>query len=239
MSMQGNQYKLYEYLSSITGNKNNKNCLRRLRKKNITKQVENKFAEYSILENYLRRISSRNNDRVIPITNETLNEFNLKTGSNVEKAVAYYGANSDEMARAYHANAITIGNAIFFRNGAYKPETEEGRKTLAHELTHVQQNKEDILEGQRPIEELEKEAEKTEIIEEYNPDPKIKKVINGKEYYLTSKQLKSINEDIVRDIGTWVDSQEYQMTEEDFFKLLLKYEEFENTYEKIGELNWN
>ncbi len=34
-----------------------------------------------------------------------------------------------------------LGTDIFFRNGAYRPETEEGRKILAHELTHVAQNK--------------------------------------------------------------------------------------------------
>ena len=34
-----------------------------------------------------------------------------------------------------------LGTDIFFRNGAYRPETEEGRKILAHELTHVAQDK--------------------------------------------------------------------------------------------------
>ncbi|MEE0999379.1 MAG: DUF4157 domain-containing protein [Treponemataceae bacterium] len=31
----------------------------------------------------------------------------------------------------------TLGKDIYFRNKAYKPETEEGRKILAHELTHI------------------------------------------------------------------------------------------------------
>ena len=33
----------------------------------------------------------------------------------------------------------TIGATIYFTTKAYKPETEDGRKTLAHELIHVQQ----------------------------------------------------------------------------------------------------
>ena len=33
----------------------------------------------------------------------------------------------------------TIGATIYFTTKAYKPETEDGRKTLAHELMHVQQ----------------------------------------------------------------------------------------------------
>ena len=37
------------------------------------------------------------------------------------------------------ANAVTVGNDIFFANGRYAPETAEGENLLAHELAHVAQ----------------------------------------------------------------------------------------------------
>jgi len=44
-------------------------------------------------------------------------------------------------ARAVRARAYTIGRDIVFGSGEYKPATVEGRRLLAHELTHVgQQN---------------------------------------------------------------------------------------------------
>ena len=98
--------------------------------------------------------------------------MNIETGNNVETVQIHYGPYADELTRSLHTLALTVGADIYFRSKAYKPETEEGRKVLAHELTHVQQSKEDRLEGQRPVVELEKEAEdaekKVEYITEHN-----------------------------------------------------------------------
>ena len=44
-----------------------------------------------------------------------------------------------ETAQALHAKAYTMGREIVFRAGQYAPGTEEGRRLLAHELTHVVQ----------------------------------------------------------------------------------------------------
>src|SRR5262245_35484849 len=42
-------------------------------------------------------------------------------------------------ARAVHARAYTLGRDIVFGAGQYSPETREGKRLLAHELTHVVQ----------------------------------------------------------------------------------------------------
>jgi hypothetical protein len=47
--------------------------------------------------------------------------------------------NSDQISRQIQAKAFTVGNDIFFRSGAYSPNSEQGRQTLMHELTHVVQ----------------------------------------------------------------------------------------------------
>jgi len=39
------------------------------------------------------------------------------------------------------AQAFTHGNDIYFNKGKYKPETAEGKRLIAHELTHVVQQK--------------------------------------------------------------------------------------------------
>ena len=46
-----------------------------------------------------------------------------------------------QLARSVDALAFTVGRDIVFGAGQYRPETNEGRRLLAHELTHVvQQN---------------------------------------------------------------------------------------------------
>lgn len=44
-----------------------------------------------------------------------------------------------ESTRSLGAKAYTVGRDIVFGNGQYSPQTETGRKLLAHELTHVVQ----------------------------------------------------------------------------------------------------
>jgi outer membrane protein OmpA-like peptidoglycan-associated protein/Zn-dependent peptidase ImmA (M78 family) len=44
-------------------------------------------------------------------------------------------------ARAVGAHAYTLGNDIVFGSGRYSPETRDGKSLLAHELTHVAQNR--------------------------------------------------------------------------------------------------
>ena len=46
-----------------------------------------------------------------------------------------------KMNRELHAKAFTVGNDIYFNRGQDQPQSNEGKKLLAHELTHVvQQN---------------------------------------------------------------------------------------------------
>lgn len=51
-----------------------------------------------------------------------------------------------QAARALDAEAFTLGEDIFFAEGAFDPQARSGRKLLAHELAHVAQ----VLRGQTP-----------------------------------------------------------------------------------------
>ncbi len=49
------------------------------------------------------------------------------------------GPRAAESARSLNANAYTVGPHMVFGEGRYNPESSEGKKLLAHELTHVVQ----------------------------------------------------------------------------------------------------
>ena len=108
-----------------------------------------------------------------------------------------YGPAADEYARQNHALALVVANTIYFRNGAYKPETEEGRKLLAHELTHIAQNKDTEAYRNSTVEEKEAEAQAKEVQQEYNPDPEIVIKIKGK-YKIIREILKEVLPDEIK-----------------------------------------
>jgi uncharacterized protein DUF4157 len=49
--------------------------------------------------------------------------------------------NAAELSNQLNAQAFTVGNNIYFNEGKYQPESFEGKKLLAHELTHTLQQK--------------------------------------------------------------------------------------------------
>ena len=122
--------------------------------------------------------------------------------------------------------AIAVADRIYFRNGAYKPETEEGRSLIAHELTHVMQhkNKQEYKDASKT--ELEQEAELNELNEKYNPDPIIEKKIDGTEYHFRKSVWKKIVSNAVLELEQYIESEESVMSESEFLELLLKYQKF-------------
>jgi hypothetical protein len=73
-------------------------------------------------------------------------------------------------AQAVNAKAYTVGNEVVFNRGAYQPGTAEGQHTLAHELTHVVQQRSGPVDGtptgdgvalSDPHDRFEREAEAT------------------------------------------------------------------------------
>ena len=49
------------------------------------------------------------------------------------------GLAAQEITRRYSAEAVTVKDHIFFAPGRFNPQTVEGQKLIAHELTHVMQ----------------------------------------------------------------------------------------------------
>jgi hypothetical protein len=76
-----------------------------------------------------------------PLDRESRSFFESRFGVDFSKVRIHTGAEAANSAADVAAKAYTVGNSIAFGNGQFSPHTQEGRRLLAHELTHVvQQN---------------------------------------------------------------------------------------------------
>jgi predicted secreted Zn-dependent protease len=68
-------------------------------------------------------------------------ERRLKEGlrADLSNVRVHTDSNADQLARAVGAVAFTSGQDIFFREGTYNPVSQEGKRLLAHEVTHTVQ----------------------------------------------------------------------------------------------------
>jgi hypothetical protein len=71
--------------------------------------------------------------------------FSSRMGYNFSDVKVHTGKEAADSAKELNAHAYTIGNNIVFNKGQYCPDSAEGKKLLAHELTHVmQQNNNEV-----------------------------------------------------------------------------------------------
>ena len=60
-------------------------------------------------------------------------------GHDFSRVRVHSGGAAEQSARDVNANAYTVGHNIVFGAGRFAPGTHEGRRLIAHELTHVVQ----------------------------------------------------------------------------------------------------
>lgn len=65
--------------------------------------------------------------------------FEPRFGADFSRVRIYRDEKAAELAGELNAKAFTVGQAIFFGENQYQPETHMGRRLMAHELTHVLQ----------------------------------------------------------------------------------------------------
>lgn len=226
--------KLITFIDNLinVANQLNKNPLQKDKESKGLMQKNDDICDFPVINRYfkLKERLDTTHERVVPISSEIISEHNQKNDAKIERAEVRYGPNSDQMMRDYHANALTLGMAIYISSRAYKPETEEGKKTLVHELTHIKQNQEDILEGQKTVEELELEAEETEKIAETIKEEYKTIEIDGKQYKITKKAYTKLMGELKERVENWIEDQESNLSEEEYLELLLKYEKIESEY---------
>jgi hypothetical protein len=76
-----------------------------------------------------------------PLSKSERSFFEPRMGQDFSGVRIHADSKAADTAQTIQAKAFTLGNNIVFNTGQYSPNNQEGKKLLAHELTHVvQQN---------------------------------------------------------------------------------------------------
>jgi len=106
-----------------------------------THQCNSKDNEEAAAESGLEKYFSTLDRGGKPLSKEVRNFYEPRFGYDFSKVKVHTNSIDAKSAQSINAIAYTSGNNIVFNDGQYNPDTEPGKKLLAHELTHVvQQN---------------------------------------------------------------------------------------------------
>ena len=82
-----------------------------------------------------------------PLPAETRVQMESAIGADFSDVRVHTGADADASAKSLGAHAYTAGSDVVFANGRYDPGSSDGQRTLAHELTHVVQQRSGPVDG--------------------------------------------------------------------------------------------
>jgi hypothetical protein len=77
----------------------------------------------------------------------TSERMGAATGEDFSNVRVHTSSEADELNQQLSAKAFTTGQDIFFKEGAYDPGSSGGQELLAHELTHVVQQRNGAVPG--------------------------------------------------------------------------------------------
>ncbi len=161
-------------------------------------------------------------DLVHPLDFNTLFLAELILGEDFRNVQIHRGPGADRLTGEAGAQALTGQNHIYFREGAYRPDTPEGQELLVHELTHAAQfAREEPIRFREDLLEREGEAEGKEFLlggrdwgalernglaEESREEPVIRVIGRaGEEYFLTESELEEVKEEVKHSLADWLD----------------------------------
>jgi hypothetical protein len=76
-----------------------------------------------------------------PLDNDTCQLMETRMGQSFGDVRIHTDGKASESAKSVSAAAYTVGTDVVFQAGRYQPNTPTGQRMLAHELTHVVQQK--------------------------------------------------------------------------------------------------
>ncbi|HEY5835582.1 DUF4157 domain-containing protein [Streptomyces sp.] len=82
-----------------------------------------------------------------PLEPEVRADMEARLGHDFGDVRVHTDAAAHESATAVNAHAYTVGSHLVFQRDAYDPGSHQGRTTLAHELTHVAQQRSGPVDG--------------------------------------------------------------------------------------------
>lgn len=83
----------------------------------------------------------------MPLDESTREAMEAGFGQDFGDVRVHTDPQASESAKAVGANAYTIGSDIVFRSGHFDPSSPTGQRTIAHELTHVVQQRSGPVDG--------------------------------------------------------------------------------------------
>jgi len=86
-----------------------------------------------------------------PLPGPTRRFFESRLGTSFRRVRVHADATAARLNDALGARAFTVGHDVFFARGAYAPDSPSGRHLLAHELTHVLQQRRGLNRIQRRV----------------------------------------------------------------------------------------
>ncbi len=93
-------------------------------------------------ENYINTLSGGE-----VLSNKERSFFESKIGYDFSGVKLHTNTEANQSAKNINALAYTHGNNIVFGSGQYQPATDEGKRLMAHELTHVVQQKNNSIQS--------------------------------------------------------------------------------------------
>ena len=118
-----------------------------------TPEAENECSECKKKKELQRRASGQAPERVPsivhdvlssrgrPLDEQTREAMGQRFGYDFSDVQVHANARAGESARAVNALAFTVGSNVVFAPGQYQPASADGQRLLAHELTHVVQQR--------------------------------------------------------------------------------------------------
>lgn len=82
-----------------------------------------------------------------PLEEGVRTDMEARMGQDFSDVRVHTGDAADASARSVSAHAYTVGSNIVFQRGAYDPGSSQGQTLLAHELTHVVQQRSGPVDG--------------------------------------------------------------------------------------------
>src|SRR5438874_9245216 len=82
-----------------------------------------------------------------PLDGETRGFMESRLGADFSDVRVHTDARASESAQSVQAQAYTVGTDVVFQSGKYEPESDSGKRMLAHELTHVVQQRTGPVDG--------------------------------------------------------------------------------------------
>lgn len=82
-----------------------------------------------------------------PLPSQVRTDMESRFGQDFSDVRVHTGSAAHDSARSVNAHAYTVGSNIVFQRDRYDPESSDGRLTLAHELTHVVQQRSGPVDG--------------------------------------------------------------------------------------------